>query len=88
MYGAINNETYIGIKNVPQNPPFYDINIYTMNSGDEFNVRIINKNTTIASTLFNSLTLGASSETSTRIYINYGTTILNETYRTFLDSNR
>lgn len=54
---------------------------YTMNKGDEFNVRLINKNTSIATVLFNTLTLGAMSGNNTRVYINYGGTILKEAYK-------
>ncbi|MNP37095.1 hypothetical protein D3C76_1305230 [compost metagenome] len=63
----------------------YDMNMYTMNSGDEFNVRIINKNTTLASVLFNTLTLGANANNNIKVYINYGGAIINETYRTLLN---
>ncbi|MNI59215.1 hypothetical protein D3C73_1143670 [compost metagenome] len=38
--------------------------------------------------LFNALTLGANSGNNTRVYINYGGTVINESYRTFLDDIR
>ncbi len=59
-----------------------------MNAGDEFTVRIINKNMTVATVLFNALTLGMNTPNTTRVYVNYGGTITNETYRTFLDDMR
>ena len=56
--------------------------IYTMNKGDEFNVRIRNENVTIATILFNAFTLGVGGvENNTRVYINYGGTIQEEEYR-------
>lgn len=56
--------------------------IYTMNKGDEFNVRIKNENTTIATVLFNAFTLGiGGAENNTRIYINYGGTVTEEEYK-------
>ena len=59
-----------------------DNRIYTMNKGDEFSVRIKNENTTIATVLFNSFTLGiGGEENNTRVYINYGGTIAEEEYK-------
>lgn len=56
--------------------------IYTMNKGDEFNVRVRNENVTIATVLFNAFTLGVGgTENNTRVYINYGGTIQEEEYR-------
>ena len=56
--------------------------IYTMNKGDEFSVRIKNENTTIATVLFNTITMGiGGEENNTRVYINYGGTIEEEEYR-------
>lgn len=55
--------------------------VYTMNEGDQFNVIIKNKNTTVATVLFNSFTLGANAGNDTKVYINYGGTIKNEEYR-------
>lgn len=88
IYGRIPASTYASIPDTIQDPPLYEKNIYTMNAGDEFTVRVINKNTTIATVLFNALTLGMNSPNTTRVYINYGGTIINETYRTFLDDMR
>lgn len=56
-------------------------NIYTMNKGDEFNVIIKNKNTTMATTIYNAITLGVAGTNNTRIYVNYGGTIKAEQYR-------
>ena len=56
-------------------------NIYTMNQGDEFNVIIKNKNTTMASIIFNLVTFGAGSQNTTKVYVNYGGTIKAEKYR-------
>ncbi|CDC77958.1 putative uncharacterized protein [Clostridium sp. CAG:465] len=56
--------------------------IYTMNKGDEFSVRIKNENVTIATVIFNAFTLGiGGTENNTRIYINYGGTIMEEEYK-------
>lgn len=56
--------------------------IYTMNKGDEFSIRIKNENTTIATVLFNAITMGiGGQENNTRVYINYGGTIEEEEYR-------
>lgn len=51
--------------------------VYTMNEGDQFTVIIRNRNTTIASVLFNTLTFGANTGNDTKVYINYGGTIQN-----------
>ena len=56
-------------------------NIYTMNEGDEFNVIIKNKNTTLATILYNAITLGAAGKNNTKIYVNYGGTVKAESYR-------
>ena len=56
-------------------------NLYTMNEGDEFNVIIKNKNTTLATSMYNAITLGVAGNNKTRIYVNYGGTIKAETYR-------
>ena len=53
---------------------------YPMSKGDEFTVVIKNTNTTIASILFNTLTMGVNEETP-KVYINYGGSIQNESYR-------
>lgn len=58
-----------------------DKNIYTMNTGDEFNVIIKNKNTTIATVLFNTFTMGGTAGgNNTRVFVNYGGTIENMDY--------
>lgn len=55
--------------------------VYPMSKGDEFTVVIKNTNTTIASILFNTLTMGINDGNDTKVYINYGGTIQNESYR-------
>ncbi|MDD3303953.1 MAG: hypothetical protein PHP54_03455 [Clostridia bacterium] len=55
--------------------------VYPMNKGDQFTVIIRNTNTTIASVLFNTLTFGADTGNNMKVYINYGGTIQNESYR-------
>lgn len=55
--------------------------VYPMNKGDQFTVIIRNTNTTIASVLFNTLTFGADAGNNMKVYINYGGTIQNESYR-------
>lgn len=56
-------------------------NIYTMNEGDEFSVIIKNKNTTMATIIYNAITFGLSGNNNTKIYVNYGGTVKAETYR-------
>ncbi len=73
-------------QDLPSNPHIYTaensgFGVYTMSTGDEFNVIIKNKNITPATTIFNAITMGASSQYSTKVYINYGGTIQNELYR-------
>lgn len=58
-----------------------DNSLYTMSVGDEFSVIIKNENTTIASILFNTFTMGISTNTNPKVYINYGATISNESYK-------
>lgn len=80
MYGnyKIENDSTGVVSTILDN----DNRIYTMNKGDEFSVRIKNENTTIATVLFNSFTLGiGGSENNTRVYINYGGTIAEEEYK-------
>lgn len=55
--------------------------VYPMNKGDQFTVIIRNTNTTIASVLFSTLTFGADTGNNMKVYINYGGTIQNESYR-------
>lgn len=57
--------------------------IYVLNTGDEFEVRIKNTNVTLATSLFNTMTLGASKNSLTRVYIEYGGSVKNEVYRNF-----
>ncbi len=76
----------LGYNEIPLISGMYKINkdtsMYTMNKGDEFTVVIKNTNTTVATVLFNVLTLGANIDNNTKVYINYGGTIQNEEYRT------
>ena len=58
-----------------------ELNIYTMNIGDEFNVIIKNKNTTPATSIFNVVTFGVAGNNNTKVYVNYGGTIKAEVYR-------
>ena len=44
-------------------------NIYTMNEGDEFSVIIKNKNTTMATIIYNAITFGLSGNNNTKIYV-------------------
>lgn len=81
-YNSSEYGSYIVIKTLIDSDLTEDNNqIYPMSEGDEFNVIIKNTNTTIASVLFNALTLGANAENDTKVYINYGGTIQNEEYR-------
>lgn len=90
-----NLDTYksIDYRNIPAITSIYmpksNTKVYTMNKGDEFNVIVKNKNTTMASVIYNLITLGVSGTNNTRIYVNYGGTIKAETYRdkTNLDDN-
>lgn len=66
-----------------------DNKIYTMNKGDEFNVRIKNSNATIATVLFNAFTLGVGgTDNNIRVYVNYGGTIEEEEYRNLKNSEQ
>lgn len=56
-------------------------NIYTMNVGDEFNVIVKNKNTTMATIIYNMITFGVGGQNNTKILVNYGGTIKAEKYR-------
>ncbi|MBO5477076.1 MAG: hypothetical protein J6A15_04925 [Clostridia bacterium] len=63
-------------------------NIYTMNKGDEFSVIIKNQNTTMATILYNAITMGVAGNNNTRIYVNYGGTVKAEAYRDkFIDDD-
>lgn len=52
---------------------------YQMNVGDEFTVILKNTNTTFATIFYNLVTV-SKSDTNTRIYVNYGGSITNETW--------
>ncbi len=52
---------------------------YQMNVGDEFTVILKNTNTTFATIFYNIITIGKS-DTNTRIYVNYGGSVTNETW--------
>lgn len=86
-YDSITNISYIG----PISGLYRDDNgksIYPMNIGDTFNIAVKNTNITLASVLFNTLTFGARTGDDTKIYINYGGTVKNESYRkTVVDSD-
>lgn len=71
---------------IPAIPEIYKVgehnnSIYTMSTGDEFNIIIKNRNITVATSLFNTITFGSNSNNNTKVYINYGGTIKNEEYR-------
>lgn len=80
-------DTYKGIdyRTIPAITSIYmpksNTKIYSMNEGDEFSVIIKNKNTTMASVIYNLITFGISGQNNTRIYVNYGGTVKAETYR-------
>ncbi len=75
----------IDFRNLPAITSIYmpesNTQVYTMNEGDDFSVIVKNKNTTMASVIYNLITFGASSQNNTRIYVNYGGTVKAETYR-------
>lgn len=75
-YGSLPAVSSIYELNTPNNT-----NIYTMNQGDEFNVIIKNQNTTMATILYNAITMGVAGNNNTKIYVNYGGTVKAETYR-------
>lgn len=56
-------------------------NIYTMSVGDEFSIVIKNTNTTIATSMFNTFTFSGDAGVRARVYINYGGTVKEESYR-------
>ena len=80
-------------RSLPAIPSIYvpknNTKVYTMNEGDEFNVIIKNRNTTVATSIYNVVTLGSSRANNTRVYVNYGGTVKAETYRdkTVVDDN-
>lgn len=79
---TLESGAYSSISKIPLNPTQYgsdgDINEYDMSAGDDFTVKLKNKNTTIATIFFNALTLGANNTNNTRVFVNYGGTILND----------
>lgn len=56
-------------------------NIYTMSLGDEFTIIIKNTNTTLAASMFNTFTFSGDAGVRPRVYINYGSTVKEESYR-------
>lgn len=60
---------------------------YTMNEGDDFNVSIKNTNTTLATVLYNMVT-AHTVDNNTRIYVNYGGTILDEKWYGKIDYSK
>lgn len=54
--------------------------IYSLSEGDEFTVIIKNTNTSIATTLFKTFTMGMADKELYKIYINYGGTVKNSIY--------
>ncbi len=84
----MNLEAYknVDIRSLPAVTSMYKLkndtyNIYTLNEGDEFSVIIKNRNTTMASTIYNMITFGASAKNTTKVYVNYGGTVKAELYR-------
>ena len=80
----VSKSDYTTKTSVTQLPTFIQIygdgGMLTMNEGDQFNVVIRNKNTTVATVLFNTLTFGANAGNDTKVYINYGGTVQNQEY--------
>lgn len=70
------------VLNIPDEEAKYK-SVFPMNIGDEFVVKIKNQNITLATVLFNTLTLGLNSGNTTRVYVEYGGVIKNETYKQF-----
>lgn len=54
--------------------------IYTMNKGDTFSIEVKNTNTTIATVIYNIITINSSDE-NTRIYVNSSTEILKASWQ-------
>jgi hypothetical protein len=80
-YDGYINMNYTDIPSITNMYGTIDNSIYTMSVGDEFGIIIKNQNVTIASVLFNTFTLGMNDKSKAKIYINYGATILNESYK-------
>lgn len=93
-YGNMDLDNYLNIdvSNIEALPIMYsninskgeEVGVYTLKSGDIFNVVIKNENTTIATVLFDALTFGANSDNDTRVYINYGAVVKSEEYKNFV----
>lgn len=84
IYRDLDNYINLRYTDIPYITNMYgteDNSIYTMSVGDEFNVIIKNTNTTIASVLFNTFTMGISENKNPKVYINYGATIKYESYK-------
>lgn len=84
IYRDLDNYSQLRYIDIPYITNMYGTesnSIYTMSVGDEFNVIIKNTNTTIASVLFNTFTMGISDNKNPKIYINYGATIKYESYK-------
>jgi len=69
--------------------PKNDTKVYTMSKGDEFNVIVKNRNTTVATSIYNAVTFGANRTNNIKVYVNYGGIVKAETYRdkTVLDDS-
>lgn len=93
VYTGMSPDVYanVGESSIPLNPNLYASGtlgpVYTMNKGDSFTVRIKNKNTTIAEIFFNALTAGMATDKMPRVYVNYGCTVQDEKYKTWVISN-
>ncbi len=93
VYTGMAKEVYqnVGLNSIPLNPNLYASgtlgSIYTMNKGDSFAIRVRNTNTTVAEIFFNALTLGMTAKPVPRVYVNYGCTIQNEKYKTWVLAN-
>lgn len=85
MYGNVD------VNQIPLNPNLYSSgslgSIYTLDKGDSLTIRLKNTNTTIAEIFFNTLTVGMVSEPLPRVYVNYGCTVQNEKYKTWVVAN-
>lgn len=86
IYKDLKDDAYkaLTVDEIPVIPNMYgtkEKTIYTMNKGDMFTVVIRNKNVTFATILFNSMTFGVGANNTTKVYINYGSTVKNEEYK-------
>ncbi len=80
----LNNYSSLNVNALPTTARIYGLSnegLLVMNKGDQFSITIKNENTTIASVLFNTLTLGANSGNDTKVYVNYGGTVKNQEYK-------